>query len=115
MKGSLSYTLDKVDFFENRMTKVEDALIVEQANICMEKCKQPVDVLKRVLSSNLKEVTMNIHGCTQAAQIIDKDTNQMKIDYERAEICLLKNIEIMQLLNQKLAFGMSSFERDFMA
>ena len=52
---------------------------------------------------------MNIHGCTQASQVIDKETNQMKIDYDRAEVCLVKNIEIMQLLNTKLLYGLSSF------
>ena len=55
-----SYTLDKMEFFENRLTKVEDALVVERANFCMEKCKEPVDIIKRVLASNLKEVTVNI-------------------------------------------------------
>ena len=34
-----SYTLEKMEFFEKRLTKVEDALIVERANLCMEKCK----------------------------------------------------------------------------
>ena len=55
-----SYTLDKMEFFENRLTKVDDALVVERANFCMEKCKAPVDIIKRVLASNLKEVTINI-------------------------------------------------------
>ena len=49
-----------MEFFENRLTKVEDALVVERANFCMEKCKAPVDIIKRVLASNLKEVTINI-------------------------------------------------------
>ena len=55
-----SYTLDKHEFFEKRLTKVEDALAVERANLCMEKCKQPSEIVKRVLASNLKEVTLNI-------------------------------------------------------
>ena len=113
-KNAKSFTLDKVEFFESRMTKVEDALIVEQANRCMERCKQPVDVLKRVMSSNLKEVTQNIQGCTQSAQKIDEQTNQVSIDFDRAALCLEKNIEIMQLLNQKLTFGMGKFREEFM-
>ena len=70
-----SYTLDKMEFFEQRVTKVEDALIIERANHCMEKCKTPVDILKRVLASNLKEITTNIQQCTTKAQIVDKETN----------------------------------------
>ena len=40
--------------------KIEDALIIEKANYCMDSCKKPVDILKRIISSNLNEVNMNI-------------------------------------------------------
>ena len=62
MQGT--FTLDKLEFFEKRMTKIEDALIVEQANQCMAKCKQPVDIWKRIVSSQMKEISMNIQLCT---------------------------------------------------
>ena len=63
------------EFMSYRMTKIEDALIVEQANSCMEKCKQPVDILKRVLGSSLKEVTRNIQECMKETQKVNEETN----------------------------------------
>ena len=48
-KQAQSYSLDPVDYFENRVTKIEDAIIVEKANLCMDRCKQPVEILKRLL------------------------------------------------------------------
>ncbi len=50
---------------EKRYTKVEDALVIEKANKCMERCQFPVDIIKRVLASNLKEVTNNIKDCSK--------------------------------------------------
>ena len=91
------------------MTKVEDAITVEKANLCMEKCKQPVDVLKRILQSNLKEVQVNIQGCTQTARKVDPATNQISIDYEKASECLQRNLDILQLMHTKLSKGLSKF------
>ena len=48
-----------------KIIKTDDALLIEQANLCMERCSAPVDILKRVLSNNLKEVMMNVQGCMQ--------------------------------------------------
>ena len=59
-KFTPKFTLEKSEFFEHKWTNVEDSIIVEKANRCMDQCKQPVDVLKRILGSNLKEVTINI-------------------------------------------------------
>ena len=109
-----TYTLDKMEFFEKRLTKVEDALVVERANYSMEKCKAPVDIVKRVLASNLKEVTTNIQQCTQKAQTVNKETNQVGIDYEKANVCLERNMEIMHLLNKKIGLGLSGFRDEFM-
>ena len=55
-----TFTLDKKEFIEKRLVKVEDALIVEKANQCQNKCQQPTEILKRILQSNLKEVSNNI-------------------------------------------------------
>ena len=54
------YTLSKNEFFNSKLTSVEDALVVEKANVCMKKCREPGEIIKRVLSSNLKEISENI-------------------------------------------------------
>ena len=55
-----SYTMEPSEFFSKRLVSVEDALKIERANLCMKKCQEPVDVLKRVISANLKEININI-------------------------------------------------------
>ena len=36
----------------SKFNNVEDSLIIENAEICMQDCKRPVDLVKRVLSDN---------------------------------------------------------------
>ena len=55
-----TFTLDKQAFFETRVVKAEDAIIVERANRCQARCQQPSEVLKRILSANLKAVSENV-------------------------------------------------------
>ena len=57
---------------------------------------------------------MNIQQCTQRAQIIDKETNQQKIDLDKAAVCFEQNIQIMHLLNKKLQMGLTNFKGEFM-
>ena len=113
MQGSV-YTLDKHEFFERKLTKIDDALMVERANFCMDKCKQPVDIVKRVLAANMKQINTNIQECMKTTRIIDQQSNLTKIDFDRAEVCLTKNIEIMHLVNKKLNSGMLKFKDEFM-
>lgn len=58
--NATSFTKDPAEFFQKRVVSVEDALTIEKANLCMKKCQEPVDILKRVISSNLKEININI-------------------------------------------------------
>lgn len=90
-----TFTLDRQEFIEKRLIKVEDALLIEKANQCQAKCQQPTDILKRILQSNLKEVSNNIQNCTRTAQGIDQQTGMSTVDYDRAEECLKKNLEIL--------------------
>ena len=78
-----SYTKNPADFFSNRMVSVDDALTIERANLCMKRCQEPVDVLRRIVHANLKEININIKNCVQQAQEIGSDNN-IKVDYERA-------------------------------
>ena len=110
-----TYSLNKVEFFQARLPSVEDALAVERANFCMERCKLPVDIIKRVLSSNLKEVSNNIDQCTkQTSRKIDKQSGQVEIDFDQAAVCLEKNIEIMQVMNTKINIGLKDFKEEYM-
>tara|TARA_B110001450_G_C17397033_1_gene390093 strand:+ start:307 stop:600 length:294 start_codon:yes stop_codon:yes gene_type:complete len=94
--------------------KVEDALEIERANLCMNQCHEPSQIIKRVLSSNMKEVSMNIQQCTQKAQIINKETNEQQIDLDKAAVCFETNIQIMHLLSKKLQMGLTNFKGEFM-
>ena len=40
-ENKTQYTLDKMEFFQKRLLRVEDALEIERANLCMNKCHEP--------------------------------------------------------------------------
>ena len=57
------YTLNPAEFFANRFLSIDDALSMERANVCMNRCQEPVRVLKAVISANLKEINLNLANC----------------------------------------------------
>ena len=112
-ENAASFTRNPGDFFANRMVPVTDALKIERANLCTQRCQEPVDVLKRLVSANLKEININIKNCVSQAQEIGSD-NKIKVDYDRAELCYERNFEILQLMNSKLNANLQVFKSEFM-
>ena len=54
------YILDPELFIEKKITTLEESAAFERAAMCLERCELPIDVVKRIMSSNIKEVQMNL-------------------------------------------------------
>ena len=50
------FILEPEDFIARRLTTVEEAVKFEKAACCMEDCRRPIDIVKRIMNSNVQEV-----------------------------------------------------------
>ena len=49
----MDFILDPEEFIEKRLTSLEEAVAFEKATSCMEDCRRPVDIVKRIMNSNV--------------------------------------------------------------
>ena len=94
------YIMDPATFVTKKITQLDEAAVFERAANCMQGCQLPVDIVKRVISSNVSEVEDNIKSCIQECQKVSNgsdEDNQIfsKEIYECKVICLEANKDIM--------------------
>ena len=46
--------LEPEQFIAKRMTTIEEAVAFEKAATCMDDCKRPIDIVKRIMNSNVQ-------------------------------------------------------------
>ena len=56
MKNKQKYILDPEEFVSTKITSLDEAVSFERAAICMQNCQLPVDVVKRVMTTNVREL-----------------------------------------------------------
>ena len=57
------FILEPEEFIARRLTTVEEAVTFEAAAACMEDCRRPIDIVKRIMNSNIQEVQKNLKSC----------------------------------------------------
>ena len=62
----MDFILEPEEFIARRLTTVEEAVKFEKAATCMEDCRRPIDIVKRIMNSNVKEVQSNLKSCMQS-------------------------------------------------
>ena len=55
-KSNVKYILEPEEFVDTKITGLDEAASFERAAICMQNCQLPVDVVKRVMSTNVREL-----------------------------------------------------------
>ena len=108
------YTLDKQEMFDKRLNRIEEVIVVEKANLCLDKCSKPIQIFKKHIQSQFKIIQSNVDECVKTARVLDKETQQTRYDYDKVEVCLVKNIEILNLYGKKLKSGIPKFRSEFM-
>jgi hypothetical protein len=59
------FYLDPEEYFSRRFVSVEESVAFEKASLCMHNCQLPVDIVKRVMASNVKELQDNTVDCVK--------------------------------------------------
>lgn len=49
----MDFVLEPEEFIEKRLTTFEEAVAFEKAASCMDDCKRPIDIVKRIMNSNV--------------------------------------------------------------
>lgn len=52
----MDFILEPEEFIVKKLTTIEEAVAFEKATSCMEDCRRPIDIVKRIMNSNVKEV-----------------------------------------------------------
>ena len=109
------FTMDSEEYMRTRFVSVEEAVAFEKAAVCMQQCQLPVDIVKRIMGSNFKEIENNIKSCVKHCQtsFIVESGNQKNMAqhadlfseeiFECKKECLEKNKQIANELELSLA------------
>ena len=62
------YLLDPETFISKKITSIEEASTFEKAALCMNDCKLPLEMVKRIMSSNVSALQTNIHECSKSCE-----------------------------------------------
>ena len=97
--------LDPVKLLAKRFTGLEESVAFEKAAICMQECQLPLDITKRILSSNVRELELNLTNCVTACSVMTcghDDELFMKEIFECKIECFEQNKSIMKELETEL-------------
>ena len=96
------YFLDPETFISKKITSIEEASTFERAASCMNECKLPLEIVKRIMSSNVSALQTNIHECAKSCEFqfnVHGDPDNEKLFetelYDCRVNCLERNKEIM--------------------
>ncbi len=85
------FTLDPQEFQSRFLTSFEDQLTIEQASACAQKCHLPVQRMKKIMGTHVKEISTNMEKCLQT----QAKFGQPKVNYEEAVVCGEHNSKIL--------------------
>ena len=66
------FNLDPDDFVKSKLTSFEDAGKFERAAMCMQNCQLPIDIIKRIMNSNINDLQLNLNNCINSCKEIAK-------------------------------------------
>ena len=102
-------------FVDNKLTNLDDAVSFEKAAQCMEQCQLPLDIVKRIMQNNIREVQDNLQNCIKDCKSgIDSRDDETSILFE-TEIhtckvdCLEGNKEIMKEIEKQMSTDIPRF------
>ena len=106
--------MDPELFIEKKVTRLDEAATFEKAANCMQSCQLPLDIVKRIMTSNIREVQINLKNCQDKCQIGNsKEDDQIFSEeiYNCNLECLEKNKEIMKMMEKELGESIPSYKR----
>ena len=65
--------LEPEAFLAKRHTHLEEAVAFEKAALCMQECQLPVDITKRILAANVRELETNLSNCVSGCNSMSTD------------------------------------------